>query len=118
MANSQDLAFVQQATASGLAEVMEGQLAIAKSSSPAVRNFGQQMVTDHTAANDQLRAIASQEHIPQSPVLPGSERQDIVTKCSVIRNSPGPISTCRWSTTYRRLGNSFRKLRLGKIRHS
>jgi len=58
---------------------MEGQLAIAKSSSPAVRNFGQQMVTDHTAANDQLRAIASQEHIPQSPVLAGSEQQDIVT---------------------------------------
>ena len=37
------------------------------------------MVTDHTAANNQLSAIASQEHIPQSPVLPGSEQQDIVT---------------------------------------
>ena len=79
MPNAQDLAFVQQATASGLAEVSEGQIAIAKSLNPAVRNFGQRMVTDHTAANNQLSAIAAQEHIPQSPVLPGPEQQDIVT---------------------------------------
>jgi putative membrane protein len=79
MPNAQDLAFVQQATASGLAEVSEGQTAIAKSSVPAVRDFGQRMVTDHTAANNQLSAIAAQEHIPQSPVLTGSEQQDIVT---------------------------------------
>jgi putative membrane protein len=79
MPNPQDLAFVQQATASGLAEVSEGQIAIAKSSNPAVRNFGQRMVTDHTAANNQLSAIAAQEHIQQSPVLTGSQQQDIVT---------------------------------------
>jgi len=79
MANSQDLAFVQQATASGLAEVTEGQIAVAKSLNPAVRAFGQRMVTDHTAAGNQLSAIAAQEHIPQSPVLTGPEQQDIVT---------------------------------------
>jgi putative membrane protein len=79
MPNAQDLAFVQQATVSGLAEVSEGQIAVAKSFNPAVRNFGQQMVTDHTAANNQLSAIAAQEHIPQSPVLSGPEQQDIVT---------------------------------------
>jgi putative membrane protein len=79
MPNPQDLAFVQQATASGLAEVSEGQVAIAKSLNPSVRNFGQQMVTDHTAANNQLSAIAAQEHIPQSPVLTGAQQQDIVT---------------------------------------
>jgi putative membrane protein len=78
MANSQDLAFVQKATASGLAEVAEGQVATTKSLNPAVRNFGQRMVTDHTAANNQLSAIAAQEHIPQSPVLTGSEQQEIV----------------------------------------
>jgi putative membrane protein len=79
MPNAQDLGFVQQATASGLAEVSEGQIAVAKSFNPAVRNFGQQMVTDHTAANNQLSAIAAQEHIPQSPMLSGPEQQDIVT---------------------------------------
>jgi putative membrane protein len=77
MPNSQDLAFVQQATASGAAEVIEGQIAVEKSL--IARNFGQRMVADHTAANNQLRAIAAQEHIPQSPVLTGPEQQDIVT---------------------------------------
>ena len=38
MANSQDLAFVQQATASGLAEVTEGQIATQKSL--IARDFG------------------------------------------------------------------------------
>ena len=79
MSNAQDLGFVQQATASGLAEVTEGQIAVAKSVNPAVRSFGQQMVTDHTAANNQLRTIAAQEHIPQSPVLTAPEQQE---KCS------------------------------------
>ena len=77
MPNPQDLAFVQQATASGIAEVTEGQIAIEKSL--IARSFGQRMVTDHTAANHQLSAIAAQEHIPQSPVLTGPEQQDIVT---------------------------------------
>lgn len=77
MASSQDFTFVQQATTSGLAEVTEGQIAIAKSL--IARDFGQRMVTDHTAANKQLSAIAAQEHIPQSPVLTGPEQQDIVT---------------------------------------
>jgi putative membrane protein len=77
MANSQDLAFVQQATASGLAEVTEGQIATQKSL--IARDFGQRMVIDHTAANNKLSAIAAQEHIPQSTVLPGPEQQDIVT---------------------------------------
>jgi hypothetical protein len=36
MPNAQDLGFVQQATASGLAEVSEGQIAVAKSFNPAV----------------------------------------------------------------------------------
>jgi len=43
------------------------------------RDFGQRMVIDHTAANNKLSAIAAQEHIPQSTVLPGPEQQDIVT---------------------------------------
>jgi putative membrane protein len=77
MPSPQDLAFVQQATASGLAEVTEGDIASKKSLIAA--NFGQRMVTDHTKANSQLSAIAAQEHIQQSPVLTASEQQDIVT---------------------------------------
>jgi putative membrane protein len=79
MPNAQDLAFVQQATASGLAEVTEGQIAIEKSLNPAVRDFGQQMVTDHTAAGNQLSAIAAEEQMPVLTGLEPPEQQDIVT---------------------------------------
>ena len=78
MPNQQDLVFVQQATAAGVTEVTEGQIAIAKSLNPAVRNFGQLMVTDHTAANHQLSAIAAQEHIQQSTAIPPHQQQNIV----------------------------------------
>ena len=70
MPNAQDLAFVQLATASGLAEFTEGQIAISKSLNPAVRDFGQQMVTDHTAAGNQLSAIAADKY----PCLLGLSR--------------------------------------------
>ena len=98
MPNAQDLAFVQLATASGLAEFTEGQIAISKSLNPAVRDFGQQMVTDHTAAGNQLSAIAAQEQIP---VLTGLEPPELSSRSnsSAIRNSLGPISTCKWSIT-------------------
>ena len=79
MPNAQDLAFVQLATASGLAEFTEGQIAISKSLNPAVRDFGQQMVTDHTAAGNQLSEIAAQEQIPVLIGLETPEQQDIVT---------------------------------------
>lgn len=100
MPNAQDLAFVQQATASGLAEVSEGQIAIAKSLNPAVRDFGQQMVTDHTAAVNQLSEIAAQEQYPCLPRLSRlSSKISSHSNSSAIRNSVGPISTCKWSTT-------------------
>ena len=102
MPNAQDLAFVQQATASGLAEVSKGQVAIAKSLNPAVRNFGQQMVTERTAANNQLSAIAAQEHIPQSPMLTGAQQQDIVTL--EIRGSTLTVSAIRSFHAYNNLG--------------
>jgi uncharacterized protein DUF4142 len=117
MPNPQDLAFVQQATASGLAEVTEGNAAAQKSSILAVRNFGQRMVADQTGANNQLSAIAAQEHILQSPVPTATEQQDIVT----LETLSDPEFTRTYldmqvSTTYRRSGSSFRKLPLDKIR--
>jgi putative membrane protein len=56
-----DADFVRMASASGLAEVTMGQLATQKGQSEQVKQFGQQMVTDHTKANDQLIQIAKQK---------------------------------------------------------
>jgi hypothetical protein len=63
--------------------------------------------------------FAARNTFRNRPCLRGlSSKISSRSKPAVIRNSPGPISTCKLSTTYKRSGTSFRKLPLGKIRHS
>jgi putative membrane protein len=56
-----DADFVRMASAAGMAEVTLGKIGSEKGQSAAVKQFGQQMVTDHTSANEKLAAIASQK---------------------------------------------------------
>jgi putative membrane protein len=58
-----DHTFVVKAAEGGLAEVDLGQLAADKASSEDVKKFGQRMVTDHSKANDELKALAQQKNI-------------------------------------------------------
>ena len=79
-----DNQFVRKAAEGGLAEVELGQLATEKASSPAVKQFGQRMVTDHTQANDQLKQIAAQKGI----ALPTSlNAKDAATKARLEKLS-------------------------------
>ena len=66
--SSADRRFMDKAAQGGMAEVKLGQLAQEKGSSPAVKDFGKRMVTDHSKANDQLKNIASQKGVN----LPGA----------------------------------------------
>ncbi|EJN37902.1 putative outer membrane protein [Pseudomonas sp. GM84] len=50
--------FVDAATEAGIAEVVTGNLAQEKSQSADIKQFAQQMVTDHTKANQKLGDIA------------------------------------------------------------
>ena len=50
--------FVDNAATGSMAEIESSQLALQKSSSADVKAFAQQMVTDHTAVNQQLAALA------------------------------------------------------------
>ncbi len=50
--------FVEAATESGIAEVVTGNLALEKSQNAEIKKFAQQMVTDHTQANQKLGDIA------------------------------------------------------------
>jgi putative membrane protein len=56
--DSQDQTFVIHAAEGGMAEVALAQLALSKSSAPAVDSFAHHMLTDHTQANQQLEQIA------------------------------------------------------------
>jgi len=53
-----DQKFVEEAASGGMAEVEAGKLAQSKASAAPVKAFAQQMVADHTKANDQLKQIA------------------------------------------------------------
>ena len=61
MMKSADDKFAMKAAQGGMAEVQLGQLAAQKGGTPEVKAFGQQMVDDHTKANDQLKQVAAQE---------------------------------------------------------
>jgi putative membrane protein len=56
-----DAMFVQKASAAGAAEVALGKLGQSQGQSDQVKQFGAQMVKDHTSANDELSSIASEK---------------------------------------------------------
>ena len=56
-----DYKFVSDATRGGMEEVQLGELAKQKAGSPAVREFGERMVTDHQKANDELKQIVQKK---------------------------------------------------------
>ncbi len=64
-----DATFLKKAAEGGLAEIELGQLAQQKASSEEVKKFGERMVSDHTKANDELKAVAQKENVelPQEP---------------------------------------------------
>lgn len=59
-------AFVEDASAKGIAEVEAGKLAEQKGTAADVKTFAQMMVTDHTAANEKLKAIAQEKNLKVS----------------------------------------------------
>ena len=66
-----DKDFVEKAAHSGYTEIEGSQLAQQKASSADVKDFAEQMITDHTAANQELAALAKQKGItpPTEPSL-------------------------------------------------
>ena len=60
---SDDQEFVQRAAASGRMEVEHGKMAASKAANAQVKAFGNMLVKDHTAANQQLGTIARRKNI-------------------------------------------------------
>ena len=79
MMKSSDAKFAMKAAQGGMAEVQLGQLAAQKASNPDVKAFGQQMVDDHSKANDELKSVAAKENM-NLPATLDSKDQALYTK--------------------------------------
>ena len=68
-ADNPDAAFYKNAAEGGMAEVELGNLAQNKNASSTVKDYGAMMVSDHSAANDKLKSLASAKglKLPTSP---------------------------------------------------
>jgi putative membrane protein len=55
--------FIDEASSKGVAEIETARLALQKGQSAEVRQFAQQMINDHTAANNELKQIAQRKNL-------------------------------------------------------
>jgi len=74
---SQDSKIIFQMAGSNLMEVRLGTLAQQKGTNPAVKQFGQQMVTDHTNMENQLTALVSKNGTKFQPSIGKANEQEV-----------------------------------------
>ena len=86
MMGSSDTSFAMKAAQGGMTEVKVGQLAADKASNADVKAFGQQMVDDHTKANDQLKSVAQEEGMTL-PTDINAKQQAMYDKLSKLSGS-------------------------------
>jgi len=72
-----DAKFMTAAASDGMMEVEAGQIAVQKGISQEVKDYGQQMITDHSAANDQLKTLAAQKNVVLPNTLGNDDQQKI-----------------------------------------
>jgi putative membrane protein len=70
-----DSAFIRQATEGNLFELRLGNLAKTKGTNPAVRQFAQRMVTDHTTMQNQWGALVARNGLPLKASLDPAHEQ-------------------------------------------
>ncbi|HET9053527.1 MAG TPA: DUF4142 domain-containing protein, partial [Cyclobacteriaceae bacterium] len=69
----------------GMLEVEASRLALERATTPAVKQFAQRMVDDHTKANEELKGLASQKNIS----LPATLSDKSQKKLSDLREKTG-----------------------------
>lgn len=77
--SSTDRKFMMEAAAGGMAEVEMGRLALEKASSEDVKKYAQQMIDDHTKANEELMQLASAKGV-QLPSGPDARHMALMEK--------------------------------------
>jgi putative membrane protein len=81
-----DRTFVEQAAQGGLAEVQMAQLAQEKTQDANIRQFAQQMIDDHTPANQKLAQIATQKGVT-APTDPSAAQQKMLARLQKLDGS-------------------------------
>jgi putative membrane protein len=69
--------FVTEVASASMAEVQLGQMAANKAENNEVKTFGQEMVTDHSKANDELKSLASSKNISIPPALTDDDQKKV-----------------------------------------
>lgn len=81
-----DASFYKKAAEGGIAEVQLGKLAEEKSATASVKDFGGMMITDHSAANKKLKAIAAKKDV-KLPTTPSVAQMATKAKLEVLSGS-------------------------------
>ncbi|HZR37513.1 MAG TPA: DUF4142 domain-containing protein [Nevskia sp.] len=81
-----DASFFKEGAGAGLAEVAAGQLAAQQAADPRVRQFAQQMVKDHSRANQELQALARQKGVTL-PTAPDAKHQQVLQELKTKRGT-------------------------------
>ncbi|MBB3021037.1 putative membrane protein [Microvirga lupini] len=76
-------AFLKKAIEGNLAEVAVGKLAQQKGNSDGVKNFGRQLETDHSAANQKAMSVATSVNMTP-PTGPNKQQQETYQKLSKL----------------------------------
>jgi putative membrane protein len=69
-----DSTFAREAASAGMMEVEAGRLAQQNATNPRIKSFAEMMVRDHSAANDELKRIASAKNFMISDSLTKKQR--------------------------------------------
>jgi putative membrane protein len=75
--------FAKESAQGGMVEVQMGRLAAERGSNPAVKQFGQQMVDDHSKANNEMTQLAARKNI-QLPQEMTAEQKSTMDKLSKL----------------------------------
>ncbi|MFC8193510.1 DUF4142 domain-containing protein [Cellulomonas sp. NPDC057328] len=90
--NAQDQEFLVAAHQGNLAEIAAGQAALAEAATPGVKEMGQQLVTDHTALDAQLTAVAQQLGV----ALPGTPTPEQQAALAEVQAEDGQDFDTAW----------------------
>lgn len=78
--------FMSKASQGAMTEVQLGQLALQRASSDSVKRFAQQLIADHTKANNELKQLAAKKSV-QLPTEINAEQKSTIDRLSSL-NGP------------------------------